>query len=698
MKQLVAAFLSLLFCINLKAQEAKPGIAILDLSERNGETNDARLFSVEHICKVAGFPFIITTDIEEAASYKMMLCSAKLLEQTFDVEEEARMIDFVNDGGLLLAPRVEDEDFFELFGVSGFSGSTSRYTFDWDTTNPLNSKELRWIDEPEEITMSLGRDTYDAIYKTLGYSKTTGKALAHFTDGTAAVVANEYGEGHAVVIGLSIKEIVVRNQVNRDYEAQRITSNGFEPTSDALFLFVRALYATHHPFATWKHSSPGNSSATVMVTHDIDSRTGMDTLHYFVDYEQANQIEATYNVTVRYFEDDLMSDFYMNQSTTMGYIKEHGQAFGSHSVGHFFDFADQDVFPIGQAGCTSDLYNPYNDGDITIGGTVYGECEVSKNVLEQEVDVNIRTFRAGHLAYPKYLVNVLDSLGYEYNSTASAADVLTNFPYQNKMGRSFSGLRSTVYEIPVTISDVFHANPISNTNYLNKAATWLDVTLKNRANGAPSVLLIHPNRQYKLVGMAHYLENLPADVYIEEMGRFGDYWRARETLDFKSDVFNNEMTIFIPGVVNLEDNISFVVDDGQSLDAVYVKDEQNTNLGFSTKNWGDNDLLVFYEDITSPTVTDVENVIQKEQLKMNVFPSPAKSRLNIEFELPKSDWVKISLFDVDGKQVRTVMDGNLEAGMHRWIEDVKKAVPGVYFLVGELKSGGSVKKKVVLQP
>ncbi|MFT6017515.1 MAG: hypothetical protein ACI9VN_000125 [Patescibacteria group bacterium] len=696
MKHLIAAFLCLFFFYNATGQDAKQGIAILDLSERNGETNDARLFSAEHICKVVGFPFIITADIEEAATYKMVLCSSKLMEQTFNDEEEERLIEYVANGGLLLSPRVEDEDLYELFGVSGYEGSNARYTFAWDTDNQLNNKELRWIDEPEEITMSLGRDSYDAIYKTLGYMETTGRAVAHFADNTAAVVSNNYGEGHAVVIGLSLKEIVLRNQINRDYEAQRLTSNGFEPTSDALFLFVRALYAAHYPFATWKHSSPGNSSATVMVTHDIDSKTGMDTLRYFVDYEQAHNIEATYNVTVRYFDDDLMSPFYLNQGATMAYIRDHGQAFGSHSIGHFFDFADQDIFPIGQVGSTPDMYSPYNDGDITVGGTVYGECEVSKNVLEEDIGINIRTFRAGHLAYPKYLVNVLDSLGYEYNTTHSAADVLTNFPYQNKMGRSFSGLRSSVYEIPVTISDVFHANPISNENYLDKAATWLDVTLKNRANGAPSVLLIHPNRQYKLVGMDHYLESLPDDVYIGEMNRFGDFWKVREEMGFVSHVFNNEMTILIPSDVNLEDNVSFVINDGQSLDAVFVKDEQNNVLDFSVKNWDGNDLLVFHEYITTTPVTISNNVISEKNMNLNVFPNPANFKLNIELELEKLEHIKIDLFDVDGKKVKSIMDGKLGAGTHRWIEKVNKTAAGIYFLIGETQSGSLFKKKVVL--
>ena len=46
---------------------------------------------------------------------------------------------------------------------------------------------------------------------------------------------------------------------------------------------------------------------------------------------------------------------------------------------------DDDVFPIGETGNTKENYNPTNDGDITFGGSVYGELEVSKNVLEADI-------------------------------------------------------------------------------------------------------------------------------------------------------------------------------------------------------------------------------------------------------------------------------------------------------------------------
>ena len=47
------------------------------------------------------------------------------------------------------------------------------------------------------------------------------------------------------------------------------------------------------------------------------------------------------------------------------------------------------------------------------------------------------------------------------------------------MSRSFNGETSNVYELPVTISDVFNETPITEENYTDKVATWLDVLKKN---------------------------------------------------------------------------------------------------------------------------------------------------------------------------------------------------------------------------
>ena len=695
MKSIITIVINLIFLFPVisDAQIQERAIAILDLSVKNNESNNSRLFSVEHMAKVTGIPYIITQEVDIAKNYSMILSSSLFTSTTFSADEKTTLINYVQDGGVLVAPRIQDEDFYPLFGIDGYENSNARFEVQWDSN--LDDASLKYIDQPEEQVISLGRNTYSSIFKTVGYSTTFANTLATYEDGSSAVIKNAYGNGAAVSIGFSWKEVILRNQINRDYEAQRITSNGFEPTSDVFFLFIRALFLEHTPHTVWKNTSPGRSISTVMITHDIDSATGMDTLEVFVDYERDNDIEATYNITVRYFDDDLMSDFYINRQATLDHIQAGGHNFGSHSVGHFFDFGDDDIFPIGTVGNTKDSYNPSNDGDVTIGGSVYGELEVSKNVLEADIpNQTIRTFRAGHLAFHKYLIDILDELGYDYNSSFSANDVLTNFPYQSKMGRSFSGAVSNVYEMPVTISDVFHANPISIFNYFDKANTWLDITRKNHANGAPTVLLIHPNRNYKLEGMSYYLDELPNDVNIMEFEKFGDYWRAREDFVFNSELDGNEITITIPDSVDLSNDISFIVADGQSLSEISIVNELGTTLNFSHEPWEGNDVIVYFGDFVNSA-----NFVKKEdQSLLKVFPNPVKKNLNIEFEVSQAGHFQIDLLDMNGKKVANLFNDVLHDGKHNLQKTFSADgfSKGIYFVVVQNENGIIGRTKVVM--
>ena len=683
-----------LFTSFLFGQNLQNTIAILDLTENNNETNNAQLFSAEYMAKVSGIPYVITAEVEEATNYGMILSSGQFNGSSFSTDEKVLLQNYVQDGGLLLAPRIQDDEMFALFGIDGYEKKTNRYEINWDVT--LSDASLKYIDEPEEQTISLGRSTYDAIFRTVGYSTTTARTLASFADASSAVTTNSFGNGNAVSIGLSWKEVILRNQINRDYEAQRITSNGFEPTSDVFSLFVRALFIEHNPFTVWKNTSPGKSSSSVMITHDIDSKTGMDSLNIFVNYENENDIEATYNVTVRYFEDNLMSSFYLNQQSTLDYIQNKGQNIGSHSVGHFFDFADGDVFPLGTTGNTKDSYQPYNDGTVTVGGTLYGECEVSKSVLQEDIDNHvIRTFRAGHLAFHNNLVDVLDDLGYEYNSSISASDVLHNFPYQNKKGRSFSGDDSNVYELPVTISDVFHDLPISNLNVFHKANIWLDVTNKNHANGAPTVLLIHPNRSYKLEGMSYYLDELPEEINLMEMEKFGDYWRAREVFQFESEVTGNELTITIPNANDLNSNISFIVTDGQILNTINVVNESGEALNFNQDNRGAQDVIIYNADFVTNTTNFKRH---NNNNTLSVFPNPTSNSLNIKFEIPTTQQIQIELFDLNGKKITNLLKEKLTSGQHVLeTSPAEKNIPnGTYFIVMRNKEKFLAKKKIIM--
>ena len=622
----------------------------------------------------------------------MIFCTSLINKSTFSTSEEKELINYVINGGTLIAPRIENDRLFDLFGIEGYESSKLRHEINW--AQPQYSTTLKYINEPEEHSVSLGRSEGE-IFKTLGYITTSAESIAHFSDGSTAVTQNEYGAGKAISIGLSWKDVILRNQINRDYEAQRYTSNGFEPTTDVFMLFIRSLYSANNLYTVWKNTSPENSKSILMITHDVDSKTGMDSLNIFVDYEHSQQIEATYNITLKYFEDALSSDFYNNTKQELNYILEKGQNIQSHSVGHFFDFADDDIIPKGSSGNTKSNYNPYNDGEMTTNATVYAECEVSKNELENDFGIDIHTFRAGHLAYPKDLIEVLEDLGYEYNSSYSACDVLTNFPYQNVIGRSFSQRLSSIYEFPVTISDVFSNDPISSTNYIEKADIWIETALKNMDNGAPTMLLIHPNRTYKLDGLRHLLDGLvEQNIEIMEIGKYGDFWKSRKAFNFTSHLENETLTITIPSAQYLTDGVSLIIDNGQDLENLILQNDLDENISYTQNKWNDNDVVIFFgESLTNTTSA----VIKSEAFK--VFPNPTVDQINISCDENFKALSRLSIKNISGKTLfsqRSLTTANNKNVLTLELSSIN-IPPGIYFITLEDKIGQTNTQKFIMQ-
>ena len=65
----------------------------------------------------------------------------------------------------------------------------------------------QYLNRPEEREVQLGNSKFDEIFWTNGYtSDGTSEALAHFEDGTSAVLRKKTGEGTAYVFGLSLQD------------------------------------------------------------------------------------------------------------------------------------------------------------------------------------------------------------------------------------------------------------------------------------------------------------------------------------------------------------------------------------------------------------------------------------------------------------------------------------------------------------
>jgi subtilisin family serine protease len=84
-------------------------------------------------------------------------------------------------------------------------------------------------------------------------------------------------------------------------------------------------------------------------------------------------------------------------------------------------------------------------------------------------------------------------------------------------------------------------------------------------------------------------------------------------------------------------------------------------------------------------------------LSLEVAPNPLRDRAGVRYGLPRAGEVTVSVYDVSGRLVRTLVRGPRSAGTHtaEWAPEGPGAAPGVYF-VRMSAGGGSLTRKVTV--
>jgi peptidoglycan/xylan/chitin deacetylase (PgdA/CDA1 family) len=682
--------------ISLSGFAQKNRIAILDLTVRDTESVDANRFSAEHILKVAGLPYFITDTVNNAMQSNFILCTSNIESYSFNQAEGDSLRAFVQRGGTLFVTQLKDTAIFDIFGVYDYTYSTTHYGFDFLTDSTDNT--FRWIDDANEKHIKLADTSYSAVMSSRSYMLTTATPLAKFDDDSVALIKNNYGSGYAYVLGLNWKDVVLRNEVAAHYKAARTYSNGFEPGTDAFILLIRAIYAKYNNYAVWKHTSGLNSKASLIITHDVDATTSIrDMMNKFASYEKSNKIIATYFITTHYMHDSLAKNFWTNYISDLLEVKYKGHEIASHSVSHVPDFDIETIVPEGTCGNTELTYQPFYNGHFSTNVTVCGETEVSKLLLERDIQTIIRSYRTGYLAYNNKTLNSLETNGYSFNSSHSANDVLTAFPYQGHLDNSMNGAISKIYEIPNTISDVFTSNPISEANYNDKVAIWSDVVKRNANNNAASVLLIHPNRIWKIQAEQNLIRSLASDIRIIPFEHYGDYWKAREACNFDYNMENDSLLVITIKNTSLplHHDMSFIVDNGMLLYKIRVEDESHNPINLLQSKWETQSKILYSENFT-PDYTNYTFVPDGDNQVFSNYPNPFTTSTTFSFEVMETTFVILKIYDASGRLVEEPVKQNVEIGSYEYKYENTRLSNGVYFYEFTIGKNKPVRKKMIV--
>ena len=643
------AFLVLLFPSLLFAQSRK--VVVMDMTQYNAETSDARYKAVMRTMDLTGLPYDTTSNLQTALQYPVVITGSRILDTVFSAQEVIDIENFVSNGGILITSGMRNSQLFTLFGITGTSNNSTHKRIQFDTTQ--HQELFQQIDDSLEVEISMGDTDQVSSYAHRFYHVSTASVLGRHEDDSAAFIYHAFGNGHVYAFGPDFRDLTQRNQLDLDIDAQRTYSNGFEPSSDVVMFILRNIIRKHIPNSVYKYTQFFDAESCLIITHDIDSKTAVDTMLAFSAFEKNAGIVGQYNITTRYVHDSWMTGFYLGSGMAVDQLIQDGHVIASHSVGHFPDFDNESVFPYGTQGNVAGSYMPTYFSGITTGGTVLGELEVSKELLESDHGIPIRSFRAGHLCFHDSLYYGLSELGYEFNSTMSANNVMHSFPYYGYFVRSFSSEPSPILEIPMTISDVFSADPFSDTNKTQKVQIWVNALRKYHANNAPVNILIHPNRMYKLTAQQMLIDSLPSGMIICGFEDYGRFWRKRDSLQFHTTVSNDTLFIDLENAYWQEEQ-SFVVD-MFGIDTVIVRDASGMVLDYTWKARPDGQRLYYHFD------NNISVEEESEHAKpFMLYPNPSNGIFYVASAIPMHQ-TPIELYNISGALVFSgAMQGHVQ--------------------------------------
>jgi len=109
-----------------------------------------------------------------------------------------------------------------------------------------------------------------------------------------------------------------------------------------------------------------------------------------------------------------------------------------------------------------------------------------------------------------------------------------------------------------------------------------------------------------------------------------------------------------------------------------------------------NNKIALVESYMTDFITNYTNNPKSYSLLQN-YPNPFNPKTNILFEIPINSHVKLTIYDILGKKITTLVNGNLRVGRYEIDWDASGYSGGIYFCRLETKDFSEVRKMVLLK-
>ena len=97
--------------------------------------------------------------------------------------------------------------------------------------------------------------------------------------------------------------------------------------------------------------------------------------------------------------------------------------------------------------------------------------------------------------------------------------------------------------------------------------------------------------------------------------------------------------------------------------------------------------------LTANTIATISQT--KIAASISIYPNPATTQAVIQFQLKKSSHTSIIVYDINGKAIRTILNENLDAGIHLQPINISGLIKGTYFIKLSTDEGIQSEKLII---
>lgn len=476
-----------------------------------------------HGLKNIGIPVFVTNNVQEAIQHKTVLAYPLISGKVLSKDELQLLASIPRNGGNLIGVNVYGGGLNEVFGFdSVISGNTRNELLMTSNENFVAATNDFNLPQERNIRLTNSVDYPDEM-PTNGYVNARTPLISYKEDNTAFLCFKDYGEGKAYAFGLDLGNYFLRYMNERGFNAYRTYANQYDPGMDVMLRILKNIYRGSNDAVTLG-TVPFNKDFSLVLTHDVDYTKSILNAVTYARMEKELGVKATYFIQTKYIK-DWNDDIFFTQAT-IGYlnsIRQMGMEIASHSISHSRVFSK---FELGTGAEYYPRYSPFvQEQLITYNGSIMGELRVSKFLLEKLVsNVNVVSFRPGHLQYPFALPQALTAANYKYSSSVTSNNVQTHLPYIQMYNRGFSA-ETEIVEIPITIEDEL------GLPMLQRLDSTIAISRALSAYGGVMNVLIHTDTLgSKLEFERRLLVAVKDKAWVGTIQELGYWWHARNQI------------------------------------------------------------------------------------------------------------------------------------------------------------------------